>query len=145
ASALGLRVAHVAAPFDAAAVAQVLPLLDLLVLNEVEAAQLVAATGVALPDLPVRDIVVTLGAEGCRWHDTDTGATRAFAALPVTPVDTTGAGDTFTGYLLAGLDRGMPMAQAIGLAQRAAAIMVTRRGAADVIPDMKDVAESRLA
>jgi ribokinase len=137
-------VAYAAAPFDAAAVQSVLPLLDLLVLNAVEAAQLQAATGLAPEALPVRDVVVTLGAEGCRWHNTDSGESRDFPALKVEPVDTTGAGDTFTGYLLAGLDRGMPMPQAISQAIRAAAIMVTRQGTADVIPDLKDVQDLSL-
>jgi ribokinase len=63
----------------------------------------------------------------------------------VLPVDTTGAGDTFTGFLIAGLDRGMPMAQAIELATRAAALMVTRLGAADVIPDLKELEDSRFS
>ncbi|MBE9635953.1 ribokinase [Salipiger mangrovisoli] len=143
ASARGLRVAYAAAPFDADAVTLVLPLLDLLVLNEVEAAQLERATGQGIDTIPVRDVVVTLGARGCRWINTDAGESRAFAALPVTPVDTTGAGDTFTGYLLAGLDRGLPMPTSIEMAQRAAAIMVTRQGTADVIPDLKDVTEHR--
>jgi len=143
ASARGLRVAYAAAPFDAEAVTAVLPLLDLLVLNEVEAQQLQAATGRTPETLPVRDVVVTLGAKGCRWINTDTGTTRDFAALKVTPVDTTGAGDTFTGYLLAGLDRGLPMPTALEMAQRAAALMVTRYGTADVIPDLKEVTEHR--
>lgn len=121
-----------------------LPLLDLLILNAVEADQLARATGKPPGALPVRDIVVTLGAEGCRWHNTDSGETESFAAVPVTPVDSTGAGDTFTGYLLAGLVRSMPMAQAIGLAQQAAALMVTRVGTADVIPDLKDVQDAKL-
>ncbi|MGY9046270.1 hypothetical protein P775_06350 [Puniceibacterium antarcticum] len=145
ASALGLRVAYAAAPFEADAVAAVMPLLDLLVVNAVEAAQLEQATGLGPSDLPVRDVVVTLGADGCRWYNTDTGEAQHFAAIPVTAVDTTGAGDTFTGYLVAGLDRGMPMAQAITLAQRAAAIMVTRAGAADVIPDLKDLEDARFS
>lgn len=139
ASAKGMRVAHAAAPFDAGSVQQVLPLLDLLFLNEVEAAQLAEATGTKAASLPVRDIVVTLGAKGCLWHNTDSGETLTFPALKVSPVDTTGAGDTFTGYVMAGLDRGMPMEQAIQLATRAAALMVTRMGAADVIPDLKEV------
>ncbi len=145
ASALGMRIAYAAAPFEEAAVAAVLPLLDLLVLNAVEAAQLEQATGQPVADLPVRDIVVTLGGDGCRWYNTDTKEAQHFPAIPVTPVDTTGAGDTFSGYLVAGLDRGMPMAQAIGLALRAAAIMVTRAGAADVIPDLKDLEDARFS
>lgn len=143
ASSRGLRVAYAAAPFDADAVTLVLPLLDLLVLNEIEAGQLEQATGQSIETIPVRDVVVTLGGRGCRWINTDSREVRDFAALPVTPVDTTGAGDTFTGYLLAGLDRGLPMPTSIELAQRAAAIMVTRQGTADVIPDLKEVTEHR--
>lgn len=136
---LGLRVAYAAAPFEAEAVRAVLPFLDFLILNAVEAQQLEAATGLAPAALPVRDVIVTLGAGGARHIDTISGQSRDFPAIPVTPVDTTGAGDTFTGYVLAGLDRGLPMAQAIAQAMRAAAIMVTRHGTADVIPDLKDV------
>lgn len=144
ASARGLRVVYAAAPFDAAAVQAVLPLIDMLVMNAVEARQLTEATGVALGDLPVRDIVVTLGGDGCRWLNTDTNDDRHFPAIPVTPVDTTGAGDTFTGFLVAALDRGLPMEQAIALGQQAGAIMVTRHGTADVIPDLKDIEDARL-
>lgn len=143
ASARGLRVVYAAAPFSAQAVADVLPLLDMLVLNAVEAEQLEDATGRAADQLPVRDVIVTLGAEGCRWINTDSGTVQEFPAIPVTPVDTTGAGDTFAGYLVAGLDRGLPMAQAISQAVRAAAIMVTRMGTADVIPDLRDLQEFR--
>ena len=138
---LGLRVIYAAAPFDAAAVRAVLDHLDLLVLNEVEAAQLEAETGSNLGDLPVSDVVVTLGSKGCTWLS-DQGEAQ-FPALKVTPVDTTGAGDTFTGYLIAGLDRGMPMPQAIDLATRAGALMVTRAGTADVIPDLKEIQDHR--
>ncbi|MCB1365837.1 MAG: ribokinase [Rhodobacteraceae bacterium] len=140
---LGLKVCYAAAPFDAAAVHAVLPCLDFLILNAVEAGQLQAATGMHPSALPVRHVIVTRGARGVRHFDTNSGESRDFPAIPVTAVDTTGAGDTFAGYVLAGLDRGMPMAQAIGLALRAAAIMVTRHGTADVIPDLKDVSDAR--
>lgn len=136
---MGLRVAYAAAPFDADAVQEVLPHLDFLILNEVEAEQLQAATGQRPADLPVETVIVTLGARGCIHHDTLRRSETAYPAIPVTPVDTTGAGDTFTGYVLAGLDRGMPVGQAIGLATRAAALMVTRLGTADVIPDLSEV------
>ncbi|MFK7745022.1 MAG: ribokinase [Roseobacter sp.] len=140
---LGLRVVYAAAPFDAQAVEAVMPYLDLLVLNEVEAAQLTAETGSNLADLPVSQIVVTMGGAGCKlWSKGQ--ASQVFPALDVTPVDTTGAGDTFTGYLVAGLDRGMPMAQAIDLATHAAALMVTRIGTADVIPDLKEIQDHKL-
>lgn len=138
---LGLYVAYAAAPFEAEAVAAVLPFLDFLILNEIEAEQLEKSTGKSPADLGVPDVVITLGANGARWlHD---GQSRDFPALPVTPVDTTGAGDTFTGYVLAARDRGLPMEQAIALAMRAGALMVTRQGTADVIPDLKEVDEAR--
>lgn len=138
----GMRVAYAAAPFDAGAVEAALPHIDLLVLNEVEAAQLTKATGQALSALDVSDIVVTLGAQGCRHIDTRAGTAEDFPGYKVEAVDATGAGDTFTGYLVAGLDRGMPIAQAILQAQKAAAIMVTRHGTADVIPDLKDLQDA---
>lgn len=145
AAARGLRVCYAAAPFEADAVTAVLPHIDLLILNAVEAAQLRDVTGQGPADLPVRDVIVTLGADGCQWFDNANAREARFDAVKVTPVDTTGAGDTFTGYLLAGLDRGQPMEQAISLATRAAAIMVTRRGTADVIPDLKDIEDARFS
>ena len=134
---LGLRVAYAAAPFDAERVQAVLPYLDFLILNAVEAEQLQMATGQAPGDLPVGDVIVTRGADGADWYGT--AGKQHFPAIKVDPVDTTGAGDTFTGYVLAGLDRGMPMAQAITQATKAGALMVTRHGTADVIPDLSEV------
>lgn len=136
---LGLHVTYAAAPFEGAAVSRILKYIDLLVLNAVEADQLRADTGLALSDLPIRDIVVTLGAEGCTWVSNTAKSEVSYPAYAVDPVDTTGAGDTFTGYLVAGLDRGMDMADAIDLALRAGALMVTRYGTADVIPDLKEI------
>lgn len=140
---LGLKVAYAAAPFEAEAVQAVLPFLDILFLNEVEAQQLQQASGKAPQDLGVADVIVTLGAKGARHFDGASGNVADVPALPVTPVDTTGAGDTFTGYVLSGLDRGLPMPQAMAQAARAGALMVTRHGTADVIPDLKEVQEAR--
>jgi ribokinase len=141
----GLRVVYSAAPFDAAAVAEVLPYLSLLLLNAVEAAQLEAALGRGLSDLPVPEIVVTRGAEGAEWIDTRTGATARIPAPRVDAVDTTGAGDTFAGYLAAGLDSGLPTTEAMIRAAAASALKVTRLGTADAIPDASEVAAFLLA
>ena len=140
---LGLKVCYAAAPFDATAVQSVIPFLDFLILNEIEAAQLEQSTGKTPDALGVSDVIITLGARGARHIDGDSGAIHDIPALPVTAVDTTGAGDTFTGYVLSGLDRGLPVAQAMAQANRAAALMVTRYGTADVIPDLKDVLDAR--
>jgi len=136
-SKLGFRVCYAAAPFHAGAVKVVLPYLDFLILNAVEAQQLEQALGVSIEELDVADIIITLGSGGARWISESVD--QHFAAIKVDPVDTTGAGDTFTGYVLAGLDRGLTMGQSISLAMRAAALMVMRMGTADVIPDLKEV------
>ena len=140
-SKLGFRVCYAAAPFEADAVKAVLPFLDFLILNAIEAEQLEAALDMKIEAMDVADIIVTLGSDGARWINSSEGIDQHFEALKVTPVDTTGAGDTFTGYVLSGLDRGLSMPQAISLAMRAAALMVTRMGTADVIPDLKEVEE----
>ena len=134
---MGLRVAYAAAPFSAVAVSNVLPLLDFLILNEIEMAQLTKELGKSAGDLGVDIVIVTKGADGADLYQQ--GHKTEFSALPVTPVDTTGAGDTFTGYVLAGLDRGLPVAQAIQMATKAGALMVMRKGTADVIPDLAEV------
>lgn len=140
---MGLKVAYVPAPFEIDAARAVLPFCDLLVLNEVECGQLIDATG-GIADLGVDTVVVTEGARGGRIHTRRAQwQAQRFDAPKVTAVDTTGAGDTFAGYLIAGLDRGMPLLQAVGLAVKAAALMVTRHGTADVIPDLRDVQEAR--
>lgn len=138
---MGLKVAYAAAPFDADRVQAVLPHLDFLILNAIEADQLRAATGQGPEALGVKDVIVTLGGDGADWYAV--GVKTHFDAISVDPVDSTGAGDTFTGYVLAGLDRGLPMEQAIGQALKAGALMVTRHGTADVIPDLLEVQQFR--
>lgn len=134
---MGLHVAYAAAPFDAERVQAVTEHLDFLILNAVEASQLAEKTGKKPGELGVADVIVTLGADGADWYGRS--GVQHFDAVPVDAVDTTGAGDTFTGYVLAGLDRGLPMPQAIDQAMRAGALMVTRHGTADVIPDLSEV------
>lgn len=138
---MGLRTVYAAAPFDAHRVQVVLADLDMLILNDVEAAQLREATGADAWALGVHDVIVTRGGKGADWYHL--GQLSAHVpARPVQAVDTTGAGDTFTGYLIAGLDRGPDMAAALELATKAAAIMVTRHGTADVIPDLRDIIDT---
>jgi ribokinase len=135
--AAGLRVAYAAAPFDPAATAAVMPLVDLLAVNAVEAAQLAGHLGRAPERFGAPVLLITEGAEGARcWTAAGEMRQEAFA---VEPVDTTGAGDTFLGYFLAGLDRGRPVAEAMRLAAAAAAIQVTRPGAAEAIPTAAEV------
>jgi ribokinase len=120
---------------------------DYLVPNEVEAA---ALTGVAVDSVEaaiaagrlllrsgVGTVLVTLGASGLVAVGPD-GA-RHVPARAVKAVDTTAAGDTFIGGFCAALVRGRPLALALGFAQAAAAISVTRPGAQPSIPHQREV------
>ena len=75
---------------------------------------------------------MTLGSDGCRYQFGE----EHISVPPekVTVVDTTGAGDTFVGYFLAEFALTQNVPQALCLANRAAALSVTRRGAASSIP-----------
>ncbi len=137
----GLKVAYSAAPFDIDAVGAVMPLLTLLIMNAVEAEQLTEATGTNLEDLPVPNVLVTRGADGASWYDLQTGKETLIPAYPVDPIDTTGAGDTFAGYAVAGLSQGFSPEAALQRASAAAALCVTRKGTADAIPDLRTVEE----
>ncbi len=137
AKARGLRTAHACAPFDAEAARAVLPHIDLLAVNEGEAAALATHLGVTPETIPVPALLMTLGARGAVWRGN--GETVAVDAFPAEAVDTTGAGDTFTGYALAGLDAGLPVAEALRRASAAAALAVARPGAAAAIPTRDEV------
>ena len=57
-------------------------------------------------------------------------------------VDTTAAGDTFTGYFLAGLADGLPMEEVLRMSAKASSIAVTREGAVPSIPYRAEVLEA---
>lgn len=136
ANAAGARVIYSAAPFDLEAVRQILPHVTILAMNEGEAAQLFAA----MPgDLPVQGLLITRGSKGAEYRDLTNGQTHEQASFKVTPVDTTGAGDTFAGYFAAGLDAGLAIPDALRRASAAAALQVTRPGAGDAIPSAAEV------
>ena len=136
----GMRVVYSAAPFDLGAVRPVLEYVSVLAVNAVEADQICAALGLPLDRLPVPQLLVTRGAEGAEWHDLARGETVRQPAFRVRAVDTTGAGDTFAGFMAAGLDAALAPAEALRRAAAAAALKVTRHGTADEIPDAAEVA-----
>ena len=137
ARALGLKVAYAAAPFDAETAAAALAHTTLLAVNEGEGAALASHLGREPHEWGVQRLLVTLGARGARWMED--GENIEISAFAVEAVDTTGAGDTFFGYALAGLDGGLPPREALTRAAAAAAIQVTRPGAADAIPTATEV------
>ena len=135
----GLKRCYSAAPFDAEQVKALLPLTDLLVVNEGEAAALEKALGRPPEAWAVEHLVITLGAQGARYL----GSQGEFQlpAPRVDAVDTTGAGDTFLGFLLTGLCQHRSICDAMTLALAAASLQVTHAGAADAIPTEQAVRE----
>ncbi|GAB2496786.1 ribokinase [Pseudoxanthomonas sangjuensis] len=139
ARAAGVRVALNAAPARALP-DELLDALDLLVVNEGE---LLAIAGgedgirEKLSRLRVPSVVVTLGSRGClAKHE---GGFLEQPAFPVDAVDTTAAGDTFCGTLVAALNRAASMADALREASAAAALACTRLGAQASIPARDEV------
>ena len=124
-----------ALPFD------LLAYVDVLVVNQGELASISNCTGSVaecldlMPDVPC--IVVTLGGQGCCAHSA--GQTILQTAFAVMPIDTTAAGDTFCGVLVASLAQQHGLAQALERASAAAALACTRPGAQDSIPTRAEV------
>ena len=106
---------------------------DFVVVNEGEAAAL--GTGPASISARLRQgLVITRGAAGAEAYFAD-GAVLAVPALPIVPVDTTGAGDTFVGVLAATLDGNAPFEIALRRASAAAGLACLARGAQSAMPD----------
>jgi ribokinase len=142
ARAQGVAVVLNAAPAQALP-AELLALVDVLVVNEGELATVSGHTGSIAQCLErlqqVPTVVVTLGHHGCcARHQGQFVLQQAFE---IAPVDTTGAGDTFCGSLVAALSQGAAIAQALQTASAAAAIACTRAGAQSSIPEATEVAE----
>ncbi|MBW0151596.1 MAG: ribokinase [Phenylobacterium sp.] len=128
--------------------APLLALADMLILNETELASfaglgaepadpeaaIAAARSLARPG---QTVLATLGAAGAVAVRGD--EVFRVGGLRQQAVDTTGAGDCFCGALAAGLDRGMPLPAAMAFANAAAALSVTRAGAAASMPTAAEV------
>lgn len=86
-----------------------------------------------LTSFGLKTVIITLGKEGAIYSD-DEGNITSVPGIKVEPIDTTAAGDTFNGYLACNIARGTSLKDAIALANKAAAISVTRPGAQPSIP-----------
>jgi ribokinase len=124
--------------------AALLERVDVLVPNEHELAALAGADpGRREPAELVRlaravtasAVVVTLGGRGALVVPDGAGPALLQAPPPVTPVDTTGAGDCLCGALAAALAAGTPLAEAVRYAVAAAALSTTGPGARGALPD----------
>lgn len=144
AKARGARVTLNAAPM-APAPDSVLAAVDFLIVNEIEGAAIAQASGLdPAVDLPRRlaerhalVCVLTLGAAGAVLYGPEGG--YEIPALPVTPRDTTGAGDTFVGVMAAALDCGHDLAEAARRASVAGALACLTEGAQAAIPLRADI------
>lgn len=116
---------------------------DLFLVNEVEARQLTGEDNMELmldsmsKKYPKAEIVLTLGSSGSKYS----GKGKVFSQdiYKAKVVDTTAAGDTFTGYFIAQMMRGQGAAKALDIGSMAASISVSRKGAAVSIPTMEEV------
>lgn len=140
----GLQVALNPSPASPDMKSWPLDMVDWLLLNEVEGADL---TGFADPQqildallqrYPACRIVLTLGSDGAMYGDAQQRVHQA--AFRVQAVDTTAAGDTFTGYFLQSMLSGHSPADALLRACCASAIAVCRPGASASIPHAEEVA-----
>lgn len=141
----GMTVVFNPAPFDKTLLALDLNMIDYLILNEVEAAGFFGTEDVDLivrkaKQWPGLKLVITLGKRGCVYADAD--GMQACPAFQVEAVDTTAAGDTFTGYFVSMLGTGCGSAKAIHYACAASALAVSAMGAAPSIPVMERVREA---
>ena len=89
---------------------------------------------------PHAQIVLTLGGEGSVYAFRKERIRQS--AFRVQAVDTTAAGDTFTGFFFAAIAAGVPVQDALLRASKASAISVTRPGAAPSIPRLSEVIQA---
>lgn len=143
----GMVIALNPSPCDAKLDAVDFGKLSWLLVNEVEAGQLSgsddpeAAWAWLHERYPRLSVLITLGGAGSVAYRVEDGTveTARQAAFRVKAVDTTAAGDTFTGYFISGLMAGMPLQKCMRRASKASSISVTRPGAADSIPALAEV------
>ena len=139
----GMRIAFNPSPMNSGVTQEMLGAADWLFVNQVEASEITGAEGRenclrALSALfPHTAVIMTLGSDGVVYRDEKQSLSHGI--YPVNTLDTTGAGDTFTGFFLGALASGGSVEYALELASKAAAISVTRHGAAESIPTLNEV------
>lgn len=125
---------------------QLLEMISLLTPNEHEAALIAGTEGnqsspqelaEILSGMGVKQSIITLGSNGAYFYNDHTSGT--VKGMKVDAIDTTAAGDTFNGYLAVAMASGESIDHAIQIANKAAAISVTRLGAQPSIPRMKEI------
>ena len=144
----GLRIAFNTAPMDEKIFGYPLDLIDIFVVNEVEGKGLANVSSDQVEDVivglqkayPNKEIILTVGSQGSYYISGETVIHQE--AYRVNAVDTTAAGDTFTGFYLASILRGETVSDALRIAAKASSITVTKEGAAKSIPTLEQVVVS---
>ena len=139
----GLTIFLNPSPMDERVAGYPLDKVDYFIINEIEGRDLSGASeaqaiiAAMRTRFPTAAILLTLGEQGVLYADRQTSL--AVPAEKVHAIDTTAAGDTFTGFFIAQKLAGKPIENCLQTACHAAAICVTRPGAADSIPLLNEV------
>lgn len=143
----GLIIVLNPAPMNEKVLEMPLQFVDYLVVNEIEASQLLERTfseedGAAIADalvekFPDTKVILTLGEKGSVYAEGQKRITQEIYKTKV--VDTTAAGDCFIGYFVAAIMQGKSVEEAMDIAAKASAIAVSAAGAAPSIPTMEEV------
>ena len=140
----GMKIVLNPSPMDEKIAGYPLEYVDYFLLNEIEAGDICGTQGEGEELLeklgekfPKAKIVLTLGGDGSMYRDGGLVLKQPIYRVPV--VDTTAAGDTFTGFFIGGLMLGEEPKEALDHAAKAAAIAVSRPGAAPSIPDRSEI------
>ena len=148
ASQKGMRIAFNPSPFDSSVPDFPLDLVSWFILNEIEGSEI---TGKKNPKdilqsmavrFPQAAIILTLGKDGVLYRDNTQELSHGIYRVQV--VDTTAAGDTFTGYFIANITAGKDPGEALRLASIASSLTVTRPGASSSIPTRDEVEKAEL-
>ena len=144
----GMKIILNPSPMDDQVLACDLSKISMFILNEVEAGQLTGEKDPAKvlasmqAKFPQAEIVLTLGAEGSVYAGKGSDPAAKIIPQKIYPchaVDTTGAGDTYTGYFIAEYLKEQDPVRALSIASMAASIAVSREGAASAIPEREEV------
>ena len=144
----GIHIALNPSPYNSKIESCDLSKIHLFFLNEVEGEQMTGQTqpeeilSVMKKQYPQANVVLTLGKRGVVYQAHDAVYTHGIYDVPV--VDTTAAGDTFTGYFLEGVSNGEPPKEVLRIASIASSLAVSRKGASPSIPWKNEVQAAKL-
>lgn len=139
----GLQIAFNPSPFNDKIKALPLEYVDWWFCNEIEGEELFGSNEPKMisenfiKKYPCSNLILTLGKNGCMFKNKDLELYQPI--YPVKAVDTTAAGDTFTGYFLTAVAQKKDIATALKLASKASSIAVSRNGASVSIPTADEV------